>query len=132
MNTYRDEIELMDETELMELLVDKGYEERVDEDRTFDSYYVIEIIEYMDGEVFDCREADVLDSIMNGNWNDAVEMMQDIDSGYGYMFPSQIADYIEDRRYEEGEELFEFFDLGSMSALCDVFYTARERERRSA
>ena len=130
MNTYRNEIEMMDDTELLELLEAKGLESHVDEDRSFDYDYVIELIEYHEGEVFDCKEHDVLDSIRNGNWSDAVEQMMDSDSGY--MFPSQVADYIEDQRFEVDESMFEWFDLGSMSALCDTFYSKRESERRVA
>ena len=126
MTTYKNEIDSMNDAELLELLEAKGIEQHIEEDRTFDSDYIIELIEYHEGTVFDCREADILDSIRNGNWTDAVEQMQDTDEGY--LFPSAISDYIENYRYEMSEEAYSWFDLGSMSGLCSVFYDARAKE----
>jgi len=124
---YRDEIHTMNENELLEALNNYNIVTAM-EVEDMDSDTVIELIEAEHGEIFECREHDILDTIYNGNWTCAVKQMQD--TNQGYMFPSQIADYIEDYRYENDSEAFEWFNLSSMSALCDCFYAQREQVRR--
>jgi len=126
---YTNEIYEMDITELLEALENYNVVTALEEDE-LEPEGVIELIQQEQGFLFTCIEDDILDSIYNGNWSDAVEQMMDTDTGY--MFPSQIADYIEDQRFEVDESCFEWFNLGSMSALCDTFYSKRESERRVA
>ena len=124
---YRNDIYEMDSDELMEALENYNVITALEAD-DLAAEDVIELIEAEQGHLYLCEEDDILDTIYNGNWTSAVEQMMDS----GYMFPSQIADYVEDQRYEIDDSCFEWFDLGSMSALCDVFYSAREAQRRVA
>ncbi len=128
MSYYKTEIREMNEAELIAVVAE--YALKIEDTDYIDADEIIEIIEDRHETLFECAEDDILDSIYNGNWSQAVEMMQDTDTGY--MFPSQIADYIEDQRFEIDDSMYEWFDLGSMSALCDTFYSARENARRVA
>ena len=126
---YRNDIYEMDSDELMEALENYNVITALEVDE-LEPEDVIELIEAEQGHLYLCEEDDILDTIYNGNWTSAVEQMMDTDTGY--MFPSQIADYIADERYCSDSDAFEWFDLRSMSALCDVFYSAREAQRRVA
>lgn len=126
---YRNDIYEMDSDELLEALNNYNIVTAMETDE-LQPEDVIELIEAEQGFLFMCVEDDILDTIRNGNWTNAVEQMMDTNTGY--MFPSQIADYISDERFCGDPDAFEWFDLGSMSALCDVFYSARETERRVA
>ena len=126
---YRNDIYEMDSDELMEALENYNIVTALEADE-LEPEEVIELIEVEHGHLFMRVEDDILDTIYNGNWTDAVEQM--MDTSTGYMFPSQIADYIEDVRFEEDPDTFGWFELSHMSALCDVFYSARETQRRVA
>lgn len=109
---YKNEIREMNEAELIELIAENNLTiDYVDSDE------VIELLEYEKGTIFECIEDDILDSIMNGNWTDAAKQMHE-----EYITPNGLVDYINDYRFEEYDEAYEWFNLDSAVAITELYY----------
>ena len=93
----------------------------LDVEEYIDSNEVIELLEKEDGTIFESAEDDILDTIMNGNWNYAVEQMLEFS-----IYPDSLIDYIEDYRYEIFDEAYEWFTLESAVAITELFYKTRK------
>ena len=121
-NTYRTEIETASRRELIELIetcalgIDYHEEPDVCELREF----VMDKLE-SENSLYLCAEDDVLDSIMNGNWTQAVEQMLEV-----YITPNGLVDYINDYRFEEYEDAYEFFDLSSAVSITELYNQMRK------
>ena len=115
---YRNEILEMDEGELLELVAEHGLQL---EDLDFiDADEIIELMEIKDGHIFESAEDDVLNTICSGNWNDGAKQMLE-----HHITPDSLVDYINDYRYEQYEEAFEWFNLSSAVAITDVYHMAK-------
>ena len=61
----------------------------------------------------------ILESIRNGNWSQAALMMVD-----GYVRPAELVDYIDDCRFEEGPDRYEWFTLGHAVSITEMYHQA--------
>ena len=118
---YRNEILEMNEGALLLLVTE--HELQLDDPDFVDADEVIELLEAKTGRIFDSAEDDVLDTICNGNWTDGAKQMLE-----NHITPNSLVDYIEDFRYEQYEEAYAWFDLGSAVAVADVYHMARSQE----
>lgn len=73
-----------------------------------------DFIEEREG-LYECIEADILDSIQNGVYTLAIEQMRDTEGRY--IFPLHLVSWMEDR------EGYEWYDLRTHDSLCQLFYT---------
>lgn len=121
MSIYRNDIQEMEQIELMEVIALHALTVESDDEGWIDADDVIEALEQVEGTVYECVEADILDSIYNGNWTEAAKMMLD-----KFISPSTLVEYIEDYRYTEYEEAYEFFDLSSAVVITQLY----EEQRR--
>ena len=116
---YRYEIQMMNDTELLELIAMNAL--KVETTDYIDTDEVIEALELTEGTIFECAEDDILDSIYNGNWTDAAQQMLELN-----VSPNALTDYIEDYRFENCAEAYEFFDLSSAVCITQLY----EQQRR--
>jgi len=117
MDLYRDEINMMDEEELWKVLKTK----KIDcEFEVLDSDDVIELLEHHEGKVYESIEDDILDSIFNGNWTDGAKQMVE-----NNITPNALIDYINDYRFENIQEAYEWFDLSSAVAITQLYEQKR-------
>ena len=112
---YQNEIREMSETELQKLISDNNL--TIEDTDFIDADEIIELLEQEIGTIFECVEDDILDSIMNGNWTDAAEQMKE-----NYITPHGLVDFVNDYRYEQYEEAYEFFDLSSVATITELYY----------
>ncbi len=88
---------------------------------------VYELREYtldaLEGEnnLYESAEDDILDSIMNGNWTQAVEQMFE-----NHIHPHGLVDYVEDYRFEQYDEAYEFFNLESAVSITELYNQMRK------
>ena len=115
---YQNEIREMNESELLKLLSTNGWS--VKDENYIDADEVIEIMELEQGRVFESAEDDILDSILNGNWTQAVEQMFE-----NYISPHGLVDYVSDYRFEVSDESYEFFDMESAVSITELYSTMR-------
>ena len=115
---YQSTVRQMDNKELMYIL--KSYALVLDDTDPIDVDELIEAYEYEHGTMFESKEDDILDTIMNGNWSDAVEQMLESN-----VTPSGLVDYIEEYREELGAEYYNWFTLDSAVAITELFYRTR-------
>ena len=118
---YRNEILEMDEGELLQLAAEHKLE--LDDPDYIDADEIIEQLEESTGKLFDSAEDDILDTICNGNWNDGAKQMLE-----QHVTPDSLVDYINDFRYEQYEEAYEWFDLSSAVAITDVYHMVKKME----
>jgi hypothetical protein len=117
-NNYRTEIEGANRRELVELI--EAYALGIDYHEVDDTY---ELREYTmdklaaENNLYECVEDDILDTINNGNWSDAAKQMHD-----NYITPHGLIDYVDDYRYEQFDEAYDFFDLGSAATITELYY----------
>ena len=116
---YKNEIYEMDQMELLFLVGEHDLD--IDITKDLDCDEVIEALEYSQGKVYESAEDDIVDSIYNGNWTYAVEQMDDMN-----IYPSGLVDYIEDYRFEIGDEAYEWFNLTHASSITELFYQTRK------
>ena len=117
MDLYRDEISMMDEGQLWAVL--KNH--KIDCEReVLDMDDVIELLEYHEGKVYESIEDDILDTIFNGNWTDGAKQMVQ-----NHITPNALVDYIENYRFENIQEAYEWFDLSSAVAITQLYLQAR-------
>ena len=115
---YQNEIREMSEVELLELLSSNGWS--VENPEYVDADEVIEIMQLEQGTVFESAEDDILDTIMNGNWTQAVEQMLE-----NYITPHGLVDYVNDYRFEEFEDAYRFFNLESAVSITELYSQMR-------
>ena len=118
MNTYRNTINTAERAELIEII------EYYDMNYTWSSYpeYMdtedlrANIIEHLeeDGEWLETIEADILDDIYNGNWDDGAARMRE-----NYISIYNLIDYIEEYNEMVGYSRYSFFDLSAVAGLMD-------------
>ena len=117
-NNYRTEIETANRRELMEII--EAYALGIDYYEVDDTYelreYTMDKLE-AENNLYECVEDDILNTIMNGNWTDAAQMMHE-----NYISPNGLVDYINDYRYEEFDEAYEFFTLDSAVAITELYH----------
>lgn len=118
---YQNEIREMSETALYVLAAEHNVVTKHN-----DTDEIIELLEQEIGTIFECAEDDILDSIMNGNWSQAVEQMQE-----HYITPHGLIDYINDYRFEQYDEAYEFFDLDSAVSITELYYQEKYRKEVS-
>ena len=120
-HNYRNEIETASRKELIELVEEHAlgidYHIEADEDELRE--YVLDALE-RENLLYLSVEDDILDTIMNGNWTQAVEQMLE-----NYITPHGLVDYVQDYRYEEFEEAYEFFNLESAVSITDLYSQMR-------
>jgi len=117
MDLYRDEIYMMDEEQLWAVLKAK----KIDCEReVLDSDDVIVLLEYHEGIVYESIEDDILNSIYNGNWTDGAKQMVK-----NYITPNALIDYIDNYRFENIQEAYEWFDLSSAVAITQLYEQKR-------
>ena len=117
MSLYKDEINNMGKEQLWEVLKSK----KIDcELKQLDSDDVIELLEYHEGKVYESVEDDILDTIFNGNWTDGAKQMVQ-----NHITPNALVDYIENYRFENIQEAYEWFDLSSAVAITQLYLQAR-------
>lgn len=112
---YKNEIRELDEAELLALISEHSLS--IEDEEFIDCEEVIELLEQENGTIFECIEDDILDTIMNGNWTDAANQMHE-----GYITPHGLIDYVNDYRYEQYEEAYEWFDLSSAATITELYY----------
>ena len=115
---YRNEITEMEQIELMELIAKYALRVESDSEGWIDTD---DVIEALTGIIYECPEDEILDSIYNGNWTQAAHQMLEL-----YVTPSALVDYIEDYRFENYAEAYEFFDLSSAVCITQLY----EQQRR--
>ena len=115
---YRNEIQMMNDTELLELIAKNAL--KVETTDYIDTDEVIEALELTEGTIYECAEDEILDSIYNGNWTQAAHQMLEL-----YVTPNGLVDYIEDYRFENCAEAYEFFDLSSAVCITQLYEEAR-------
>ena len=118
---YRNEIQEMDEGELLQLAAE--HKLVLDDPDYIDADEIIELLEEAEGKLFDSAEDDILDTICNGNLNDGAKQMLE-----QHVTPDSLVDYINDFRYEQYEEAYEWFDLSSAVAITDVYHMVKKME----
>ena len=112
---YRNEIQMMNDTELLELIAINAL--KVETTDYIDTDEVIEALELTEGTIFECAEDEILDSIYNGNWTQAAKMMWD-----KFISPNALIDYINDYRFEQCAEAYEWFDLSSAVSITELYH----------
>ena len=121
-NNYRTEIETASRRELIELI--EEYALGIDYQEEPDQYelreYVLDALE-RENSLFESAEDDILDSIMNGNWTQGVEQMFD-----NYITPHGLVDYVNDYRFEQFDEAYEFFNLESAVSITELYSQMRK------
>ncbi len=119
---YRTEIVVANRRELIQLIetlalgIDYHSEPDVIELRE----YVLDALE-RENSLFESAEDDILDSIMNGNWTQAVKQMLE-----NYITPHGLVDYVNDYRFEEFDEAYEFFNLESAVSITELYNQMRK------
>ncbi|WP_373033817.1 hypothetical protein [Sulfurovum sp.] len=116
---YQNEIREMDEAELMEVV--ESHKLTLDDENFIDADEVIELLEHEIGKIFESAEDDILDSIMNGNWAQAVEQMFQ-----NHIHPHGLVDYINDYRFEQYDGAYEFFTLESAVSITELYNQMRK------
>ena len=116
---YQNEIREMDEAELLEVV--ESHRLALDDENFIDADEVIELLEHEIGKVFESAEDDILDSIMNGNWTQAVEQMF-----WNHIHPHGLVDYVNDYRFEVYDEAYEWFDLESAVSITELYNQMRK------
>ena len=118
MNLYRDVIQKMQRIQLLEIAEKYGL--KIDDTDSIDADETIELLENEQGTIFESVEDDILDSIKNGNWTDAAkQMIKDC------ITPHALIDYINDYRYEQYEEAYDWFDLESAVSITELYHELR-------
>ena len=117
MDLYRDAINMMGEEELWAVLKSKKIDCEIEELNSDD---VIELLEYHEGKVYESVEDDILDSIFNGNWTQGAKQMV-----RNHVSPNALVDYIEDYRFENIQEAYDWFDLSSAVAITQLYQQER-------
>ena len=116
---YQNKIREMDEAELMEVV--ESHKLVLDDEDFIDADEIIELLEYQTGKIFESAEDDILDSIMNGNWTQAVEQMFE-----NHIHPHGLVDYVNDYRFEQYDEAYEFFNLESAMCITELYSQMRK------
>jgi type I site-specific restriction-modification system R (restriction) subunit len=118
---YKNEIRMMNERELQELVND--YQLIFEDPGMIDAEEIIELLEDHQGYIPESVEEDILNSIYNGNWTDAVEQMLESN-----ITPNSLVDYIEDYRFEVCPGSYEWFTLEHAVSLTSLYGEVRSRE----
>ncbi len=113
MSIYRNEIHEMEDIELLELIA--KYALKVNTTDYIDVDEIIEALEYTEGTIYESVEDDILDSIHNGNWTEASKMMWS-----KFISPNALIDYINDYRFEQYDEAYEWFNLSSAVSITEL------------
>ncbi len=117
-SNYRTEIETASRRELIELI--EEYALGIDYHEEPDLYelreYTMDKLE-SENNLYECVEDDILDTINNGNWTDAAKQMHE-----NYITPNALVDYINDYRYEQYDEAYEFFTLDSAVSITELYH----------
>ena len=117
MSLYKDEINMMDEEQLWAVLKSN----KIDcEFEVLDADDVIELLEYHEGKVYESVEDDILDSIYNGNWTQGAEQMLQ-----NHITPNALVDYINDYRFENSQEAYDWFDLSYAVTIAQLYQQER-------
>ena len=111
---YQNEIKEMDREELAQII--EEYSLKIEDTEFIDCDEVIELLEQEQGKLFKCPEDDILDTILNGNWTDASKQMHEM-----YITPHGLVDYINDYRFEEYEEAYDWFTLESAVSITELY-----------
>ena len=118
-DTYRQTIETATVAQLRELI-----EHHSMDNPELDEYAIMDVEELRegiytnleeDGLWLETVEEDILDSIANGNWNDAGKQMNK-----EFITVYNLIDFIEEYNEMVGYRAFEWFDLTSVASLCDT------------
>ena len=121
-NNYRTEIETASRRELIEII--EAFALGIDYHAEPDVYelreYTLDALE-RENNLYESAEDDILDSIMNGNWTQAVEQMFE-----NHIHPHGLVDYVNDYRYEQYDEAYEFFNLESAVSITELYNQMRQ------
>jgi len=122
---YRDEINKLNKLELIDLIEYEALTNLLDitadhtEDETRDK--LVEALQDH-GEWIENVYQDILDSLVNGNWNEGGKLMLE-----EYITPNELVDYINDYNEEMGYNMYQWFDMHSVIGICNTLTTlARE------
>jgi hypothetical protein len=118
MNLYRNEINQMDDVELL-ALADR-YNLVLEDRENVDADEVIDLIEYYDSRVYESVEDDILESIRNDKCKDGAKQMLE-----NNITPHGLIDYVNDYRFEQNEDAYEWFDLSSAVAITELYHETR-------
>ena len=120
-HNYRTEIETASRKELIELVEEHalGIDYHIEPDEDELREYVLDALE-RENLLFQSAEDDILDTICNGNWTQAVEQMLE-----NYITPHGLVDYVNDYRFEEFEDAYGFFNLESAVSISELYSQMR-------
>jgi len=113
---YRADINKLDKLELLALIDNEGFTNLLDitaehtEDETREA--LVEALQDH-GEWIEDVYQDILDSLVNGNWNEGGKLMLE-----EYITPTELVNYIEDYNEEVGYNMYQWFDMHSVIGLC--------------